>query len=234
MPRLLLQFVTLLRGNAQEAWESIHQDQQRWLLFSTGCMVTGAALYGATIGIWRSPLQAIYTAIKLPLLVLLTCLCNALLNGMTAQLLGLKVRFAESALLIATSFAVLAIVLGSLSPITFFLAFNAPPVETPEGRVSYNLMLVTHVLLISYAGVVGNHRLLQLLTLLGNRNTARAVLISWLAANLFLGAQISWILRPMVGSPTLPTEFLRDHPMRGNFYEAVLSAIHYLFRQLIR
>ena len=59
--------------------------------------------------------------------------------------------------------------------------------------------------------------------------TARAVLFSWLAGNLFLGAQLAWNLRPFIGSPRLTVQFLRDDPLRGNFYEAVWRAIRHLF-----
>jgi hypothetical protein len=35
-------------------------------------------------------------------------------------------------------------------------------------------------------------------------------------------------LRPFVGSPGLVVQFLRDDPMRGNFYEAVWRALRHL------
>jgi LmbE family N-acetylglucosaminyl deacetylase len=40
------------------------------------------------------------------------------------------------------------------------------------------------------------------------------VISAWLAANLFLGSQLSWILRPFIGSPGLPVEFLRHDDSR--------------------
>jgi hypothetical protein len=49
--------------------------------------------------------------------------------------------------------------------------------------------------------------------------------LAWLIGNLFVGAQISWILRPYFVSPGLEVEFLRVDPFDGNFYEAVLHAI---------
>ncbi len=48
---------------------------------------------------------------------------------------------------------------------------------------------------------------------------------AWLIGNLFVGAQISWILRPYFVSPGLKVEFLRVDPFDGNFYEAVFRAI---------
>ncbi|HEX7260683.1 MAG TPA: hypothetical protein VF258_02620, partial [Luteolibacter sp.] len=40
-----------------------------------------------------------------------------------------------------------------------------------------------------------------------------------------LGAQFSWILRPFFGTPSQKIQFLRDHPMKGNFYESIWGAI---------
>ena len=72
----------------------------------------GAGLYGAAMGWWRDPLQALYTGIKLPLVILLTTLGNALLNGMLAPLLGLNVTFRQSLGAILMSFAVTSVVPG--------------------------------------------------------------------------------------------------------------------------
>ena len=86
-------------------------------------------------------------------------------------------------------------------------------------------MLLTHVFAIAFAGIVANRRLLDLLRKIsGRETTARAVLFSWLAGNLFLGAQLAWNLRPFIGHPSLAVQFFRDHPLRGNFYEAVWHA----------
>jgi hypothetical protein len=41
----------------------------------------------------------------------------------------------------------------------------------------------------------------------GRASTARAVLLSWLAGNFFLGAQLAWTLRPFIGLPKLPCNF---------------------------
>jgi hypothetical protein len=85
--------------------------------------------------------------------------------------------------------------------------------------------MLTDVLFIAYAGVVANGRLLRLLTrICTTPEAAKRVFWSWLAGNLFLGAQLSWILRPFIGTPGLPVQFLRDDPLRGTFYEDVFGA----------
>lgn len=195
------------------------------------CMMIllGCSLYGATVGIWRAPLQAFYTAVKIPLLIFLTCGANALLNGMLAQLLGSGLSFQRTASAILASFATAAAILGSLSPVTLFIWWNAPPLESSNALVGHSVMLLTHVFVIACAGVLANHHLFAMLAAqISNRIVARRVLFSWLAGNLFLGAQLAWNLRPFIGSPSLAVQFVRSDPLRGNFYEAVWHALQHL------
>jgi len=218
----------------------LHGDREeiaRWLSEFDGrraahCMLLilgGCGIYGATIGIWRAPLQAASTAAKFPLLIFLTCAGNACLNGMLAQLLGSRLSFRQTSLAILMSFATAAVVLGALSPITFFVILNAPPLGSNRAILGHSVTLLMHVGLIAYAGVIGNGRLYRLLERMsGSRTTARRVLVSWLAGNLLLGAQLAWVLRPFIGSPQIPVQFLRDDPLRGNFYEAVWNALTHL------
>ena len=87
------------------------------------------------------------------------------------------------------------------------------------------------MLVIAFAGIAGNVRLLQLLTRLGgSRIVARRVLCAWLAVNLFLGSQLTWIARPFIGTPTMRVEFLRDAAWQSNFYEDVFSTLRQVFK----
>src|SRR5581483_3904118 len=123
---------------------------------------------------------------------------------------------------ILLSFVIAAAILGSFSPIVFFLVWNAPPMSavSPAGHLTYNLILLLHVMVIALAGTVANLRLARLLgDLARSPRIGRRVLLAWLAGNLFLGSQLSWILRPFIGSPDLPVQFLRQDAFHGNFYE---------------
>jgi hypothetical protein len=140
--------------------------------------------------------------------------------------------FRQTATAILTSFAIVAVILGSLSPVTLFVWYNAPPLESSHALLGHSVMLLAHVFVIACAGVIANHRLLQILQKrIGNPSIARRVLISWLAGNLFLGAQLAWNLRPFIGSPALAVQLFRPDPLRGNFYEAVWHALQHIFFQ---
>jgi hypothetical protein len=197
-----------------------------------GLIVLGAGLYGASMGWWRDPQQGIYTAIKFPTIILLTTIGNALLNAMLAPLLGLNIPFRQSFLAILASFSIAAIVLGSFSPLVGFMIWNVPPMSVGDWRTSnltYAPILLTHVALIAFAGIAANVRLLQLLRQLSvSAAVAWRVLFAWLIGNLFFGSQLSWILRPFIGSPALPVQFLRPDAFQGNFYETVFRTTRWL------
>ena len=222
---------TLLRGEREPlaAWTE-HWDARR-VRWHLGIILLGAGLYGAAMGCWRAPQQALYVALKFPIIILLTTLGNALLNGMLAPLLGLKITFRQSFSAILMSFAIASAILGAFSPLLAFAVWNAPPIsqETLQGA-TYSLIMLANVAVIAFAGTTGNVRLFQVLARLGgNQAAARRVLFAWLAINLFLGSQLSWILRPFIGSPNLPVELFRATAFRGNFYETVFHAFTRFF-----
>lgn len=221
----------LLRGSVTEGRAAIeHSDSRRWLLY-LAIIVIGAGLFGAALGSWRAPVQALYTAIKLPLILLVISLGNGLLNAMLAPLLGINLGLRQSLLAVLMSFTIAAAILGAFSPLLYFLIWNTPPLmagaSTNTGAHSFVLLCETAM--VAFAGIAANVRLLQLLReLSGSPSTAQKVLFAWLAGNLLLGSQLAWVMRPFVGSPGLPVQFLRDHPFEGSFYEAIFRAIRNL------
>ncbi len=217
----------LLRGEPEplQLWSA--EFSARRLALHVAIIFIGAGLYGASMGWWRDPLQALYTAIKFPLIILLTAVGNAMLNAMFAPLLGLNIPFRQSFLAIVMSFTIAAAILGSCAPLVAFVIWNSPSMS-PDVSIStrtYCFILVSFVVAIAFAGITANLRLLQLLKQAGgNRRIAVRVLFAWLIGNLFFGSQLSWILRPFIGAPGLPVEFLRAGAFKGNFYETIFHA----------
>lgn len=188
--------------------------------------VAGLACYGFSVGYWRDPLMGGYVAVKLPLLVALTLGCNSLLNGLLGLLLGTGLGFRQSFFALLSAFALAGVILGSLAPVTFLLAWNAPSPDAPGAQNAHAAYLVTHTVLIGLAGIAANIHLHRLLAARApTRMAATGTLLAWLGGNGFLGAQFSWILRPFFGTPRLEVEFLRENPMEGNFYFAVWASI---------
>jgi len=220
----------LLRGEAGPAREWVDRLSRPRLGIAVCVIIVGTGLFGAAMGMWRAPMQAVFTAIKFPLIIFLTTLGTALLNGMLAPLLGLNLRFAQSFAAVLMSFTIFALIVGSFSPLMLFLVWNTAPYVPGASTVPYRFMQLVQVGIIAFAGIAANVRLRQLLENLGGgKAVAKKILFAWLAANLFLGSQLCWVLRPLIGSPSLPTQFLRPDAFKGNLYETVFNAITIVF-----
>ncbi len=208
----------------QSGWlESPDHGRVRWLATATAL---GMAAYGFSVGFWRDPMMALFVALKLPLLLFLTLACNGLLNGLLGTLLGGGFSFRESLLALLSASALAAVILGSLAPITFLMAWNAPPPDSPNAGMAHSAYLLAHTFLIGFAGITANvhlHRLL--LDRSPSPTAATATLLAWLAGNGVVGAQFAWILRPFFGTPTMEVQFLRDNAMQGGFHLAVWHSL---------
>ncbi len=222
----------LLRGDVPSLREWTAQWNASRLTVQLLVIVAGAGAYGAAMGWWRAPLQGLYVAIKFPLIILLTGFGTAMLNAMLAPLLGLNIPFRQSCLAVLSSFAISAAILGAFSPLAAFMVWNAPPLstDTHAAEGTYSFIMLMHVVVVAFAGMASNLRLAQLLQQFSTGRAApRRVMFAWLTAKLFLGSQLTWMLRPFIGSPGLHVQFLRDTPFTGNFYETVFhSAVRLL------
>lgn len=226
------QLPVLLRGEVAPVRAWVAEWSPARLALCVGVIFAGAGLYGAAIGLWRSGDQALFTALKFPLILLLTTTGNALLNGMLAPLLGLNFSLRQASLAILLSFTIAATILAAFAPLVLFLVWNMPPLTSPAVRDAYAVIQLSQVGLIAFAGIVANVRLLQFLRYLaGSRAVAARILVAWLAGNLLLGTQLTWIARPFFGSPNLPVQFLREDALKGNFFESVFYNARRLFTQ---
>lgn len=157
-----------------------------------GALVTviGFALYGFTVGYWRSPIMGVFVAVKMPLLIALTLACNGLLNGLLGILLGSGLGFRQSLHALLSAFAISALILGAVAPVTFFLALNIPPADSPQAAYAHSAYLLTHTFMIGMAGLIGVVRLGKLLeSYSSSRVIARSTLAAWIGGNAFLGMQ---------------------------------------------
>lgn len=193
----------------------------------------GCGIYGFTLGLWRAPAMGVYVALKVPLLVFLTLLTNGLLNGMLAQLLGSGLGFRQTMLSMLMSFASFSLITGALSPVALTMVLNAPGPGEPGGVEAYRLILLAHTAIIAFAGVTAHRRFYPVLVAASeSRVAARRVFFAWLAGNLFVGAQLSWNLRPFFGQPGKEVQFFRADWNRSSFYESIYQNIGALLAPL--
>ncbi len=219
----------LLRDGRSTSVRWIEATEHASVVPCAATILIGVGLYGASIGAWQGPLMAFYVATKLPLIILATLSANAFLNGILAQILGTGLSFRQTWLALLTAFAVFALVVGSLSPVTFGMALDCPAPDSPKAGPTHRALLLTHTAIIAVAGCIATGRLLNLLANFSSRTSARKAVAGLLVGNLFAGAQIAFLFRPIFGQPGLEIEFLRPDMMEGNFYESVWWAMRHTF-----
>jgi len=103
-----------------------------------------------------------------------------------------------------------------------------PGPGSADARVGHDVLGLSHVLLIAFAGVAAVRRQQRWLreAFPSATHDFRVVTI-WLAVNLIVGAQLSWNLRPWFGTPGMEVEFLREDAFHGTLYESVYRMVLY-------
>ena len=232
MPRLLSRLTeifssipALCRGDHALIDHWMRQSPVFILCRTLPLIILGCGSYGLSMGLWRGWEMASYAGIKFPLVVIATLAVNALINGMFAMVLGSGITMRQSIQFLFTAFAIFALILGARSPITIGMALQGPLEEGPDARTFHSITLLTHVFMISYAGIVSHSMLLGALKKYAHTKIAGIqTFFAWLVGNLFVGAQIGWIARPFFGSPGNDIQFLRDDKFSSSFYESVFNS----------
>lgn len=185
-------------------------------------IVAGMACFGAAVGAWRSPLQALYGALKMPLMLHAVAWLSVAANAMLNWLLGGGLSLRQVRRCILAAFAVQALLLGSLSPVFLFFASQLPGPESWQAYTVYRHLLAALVVSVGAAGVVGYARLFRLLAVIApDRLTAGRVWFAWVLTTGLVGAQCSWMLSPFVQQPDAPIPFWNSAAFSGNFFEHV-------------
>ena len=221
--------VILLRDR-NAFWARMRAQDLRWkdLLGLVAFVVFACGLYGAVLAGWRSPVLSAYVAIKLPILFLGTTAVVAVFNWMTASILGSGLSFKSTVFTVFASMTIGCWIMISLVPVAlFFLLSGVSYAGThDELRYAHNSILMTHIVILALSGVGGNLTLLQgLRRIVRPQCPAGGLFFAWLLAFAFVGCQMSWILRPFVGSPFYPVAFMRSDCFARNFYEFVFTEV---------
>ena len=90
-------------------------------------MVAGAAGYGAVLGEWHGVRLAIYCAVKLPLVLILTTMITIAFSWVAAMLLNVRLQFPQVVVLNLLTLATASLLLVSLAPVAWLFTQAAPP-----------------------------------------------------------------------------------------------------------
>ena len=217
---------SLCRGDHHLLSGWIEKGKQGSIPFCLLLIILGCGTYGFTIGMRNGALMALYVGIKFPLIILLTLAVNGMINGMLSLLLGSGIGFRQSFQFLLIGFAIMGVIFGSLSPISFFATLNMPDSSVSGSENVHSLNLLLHTLIIAFAGIQSHAILLNFVRhFTDNEKAGTHTFYAWLAGNLFVGAQISWILRPWFLTPGFDVQFVRPDAFEGSFYESVFKTL---------
>jgi hypothetical protein len=167
-----------------------------WLL-----LVCGFA-YGAVMGSFGGrPLQAVYSALKVPILLLATVGLSLPSFFIVNTLLGLRDDFRVAVRGILGAQAGLTIILVSLAPLTLFWYVSSN---------DYNLAILFNGLMFGVATAGAQVMLRRTYRpLVAKHPWQRWMLRFWMLLYAFVGIQMGWVLRPFVGDPGGAVTFFR-------------------------
>jgi len=171
------------------------------------------AIYGAVMGFSNSLLQAISSAVKLPVLFLITLVICLPTLYFFNLLFGSRLSLSRTLALILTAIAVTAVLTLSFAPIALFFWLTAP---------HYKLLNVAILTVTGFSGLTFLWQGMRQVEDKGSRLRS-LVLWAWILVYGFVGTQMAWTLRPFFGAPGLRFEIFRD--LGGNFYVNVLQSV---------
>ena len=180
------------------------------------------AVYGAVLGSTHSLWQALSSAIKLPILFLITLIICIPALYIFSILFGSKQRLNQIIAIVLSAITVTAVLLLSLAPITFFFMLTTN---------DYQFFKLLNVLFFVIAGIVGMVYLtrgMRAITASEDKGHKQSraltlVLYVWIFIYAFVGSQMAWTLRPFVGFPGARFELIRE--LGGNFYADIFASI---------
>jgi hypothetical protein len=187
--------------------------------------VGGGALYGLTMGLNHSVLQAVVSALKVPVLFLVTlAICLPTLHFI-GLLFGSTIRFSQSFLVLLAGIALTSILLGAFAPIALlFLASGS----------DYPFLLLLHVTVFAFCGAAGLYSIHRNFVYIrtqasdhGGASIADHVLKVWMFLYMFVGTQTAYILSPFVNPEP---GFRLFGSGKGNFYSYVWSVLQETFK----
>jgi hypothetical protein len=181
-------------------------------------VVAFGLLYGALMGTfygegqWPRGLQAFYSAVKVPLLLVMTFLLALPSFYVINLLFGLGPDFREAVRALLATQAGLTVILASLGPFTLLFY---------SSTTNYNAAILFNGVMFGGASFAAQRLLRRFYAPLIARNERhRQMARLWLILYAFVGIQMGWVLRPFIGRPDGVTEFFRPGAW-GNAYVEV-------------
>lgn len=178
------------------------------------------ALYGAVLGS-SSGLsgigQAVSTAVKLPILFLLTSLICLPTLYLFNTLFGARQSIQQNVAMYLAPITVMTVMLFGFAPIILFFLITLTAAD-------YQFIKLLNVAVFGISGLIGMWFLIKGTWIIADDDEdgvrlRRLTLLFWICLYAFVGSQMAWTLRPFIGDPNYPFELFRQ--TGGNFYSNV-------------
>jgi len=176
-----------------------------------------SAIYGATMGLYAGGLQILYSAVKVPILLLISLYLTVPSYYVLYSLLGGKRTLRQTVILLLSGFTIMATVLLAFVPVNLFFI-----ITTPRSFESHSFTALLNIAIFALGGFFALLYIIKGAKTLYQEpaGTWRPAFIIGSVILLFVGTQLAWVLRPFFNYYAL---FIR--PLESNFYTAVLALI---------
>jgi hypothetical protein len=223
----LADFLAALLGDRERFFQQVveGEDLARKLRYAVVTLLGLSALYGGVAGAYSGPLQALASAVKLPLLFVTTFVVCFPAFFVVQVLLGSRLGLLQLAVLVASALSLTTVLLAAFIPIpAFFLLTGA----------NYYFQHLLHIAIVLVCGLFGMYALHDGLAVVCEQRgvyprRALTILRIWAVIFGFVGIQTAWNLRPFLGDRNQPFQFLGRY--EGNFYTAVIYAVKQLVHE---
>ena len=172
------------------------------------------------MGSYNSLQQAMFTGIKIWLLLFLTMVICFPSFYIVQLILGSKMAIKQLLILLLSGLVVVTTVMLAFAPIVLFFQLSSD---------NYQFLQLLHVLVFLFSGFYGMRIVLEALNRVFESNQVYpkiglTVFKIWVVIFAFVGMQLSWNLRPFIGSKDLPFELFRAKT-QGNLYTYIFGAL---------
>ena len=196
-------------------------DKSARLAYASFCFLF---VYGFVTGWAHSPLQALYSGLKMPILFLTTmAFCLPALYFFSLAVLGTRLGFWQAVTVVLGGIGVTSFLLLGLAPVTLFF------VLTSSDQAFFQLLAVAFVAISGYIGLYflwGGMALVDETRTGAVKRLANWILRAWTLLYGFVGSQMAWRLSPFIGEAGRPAEWVQ--PSRDNFYVDVIRAVQHV------
>ena len=180
-------------------------------------------LYGVVMGSYNSWQQALISGVKLWMLLMITLLICLPSFYIVQLVLGSKVTLRQILIIILSGFVLTTTIMLAFAPIVLFFQLSGD---------NYAFLQLIHVFVFIFSGFFGMRVAAEALKNAFEEKKlypkiGSSIFRIWVIIFAFVGLQLSWNLRPFVGTKDMPFQLFRTEA-RGNVYSTLLRSVGHM------